>query len=202
MLYWQDKRKEHTLLAIYYLDSTLQKIANLSDCNLEKLRWLGPSELRVDDNGCIDISIVKKRKKGFAFLNSNNEDGVLIGKGWSRIKQLIQNKGKKVSELSGITGSLGRAIGKVKVCMTISHLGKVEKGDILVTSMTRPEFVPVMKKVSGVITDEGGITCHAAIVCRELKIPCLIGTKNATKILKDGMEIELKATHGIVKIIK
>jgi pyruvate, water dikinase len=74
-------------------------------------------------------------------------------------------------------------------------------GDVLVTGMTRPEFVPLMKLASAIVTDEGGITCHAAIVSRELGKPCVIGTKNATKVLRDGMLIEVDAEKGIVRII-
>lgn len=70
------------------------------------------------------------------------------------------------------------------------------------TSMTRPEFVPLMKKAAAIITDEGGITCHAAIVSRELNIPCIIGTRIATKVLKDGDYIEVDADNGIVKILR
>ena len=77
-----------------------------------------------------------------------------------------------------------------------------EKGDILVTSMTRPEFVPLMKKAGAIITNEGGITSHAAIISRELKIPCIIGTKNATVILKDGDFVEVDANNGIITILK
>jgi pyruvate,water dikinase len=67
--------------------------------------------------------------------------------------------------------------------------------------MTTPEYVPIMKMASAIVTDEGGISCHAAIVSRELKIPCVIGTKNATKVLKTGDEIEVDAEKGIVKIL-
>ena len=79
---------------------------------------------------------------------------------------------------------------------------KMDKGDVLVSPMTSPDFVLAMKKASAVITDAGGITCHAAIVSRELKIPCIVGTKIATKVLKDGDLVEVNANKGIVKIIK
>ena len=75
-------------------------------------------------------------------------------------------------------------------------------GDILVTGMTRPEFVPLMKRSAAIITDEGGITCHAAIISRELGIPCIIGTKVATQVLKDGDMVEVDADKGIVRILK
>ena len=68
--------------------------------------------------------------------------------------------------------------------------------------MTRPEFVQAMKKAVAVVTDEGGITCHAAIVSRELNIPCIIGTKIATQVLNNGDLVEVNANHGIVKILK
>ena len=68
--------------------------------------------------------------------------------------------------------------------------------------MTRPEFVPLMRKAKAIITDEGGITCHAAIISRELKILCIIGTKTATRLLKDGDLVEVDANTGVVKILK
>jgi len=77
-----------------------------------------------------------------------------------------------------------------------------QDGDILVTSMTRPEFMPIMKRSGAVVTDEGGITCHAAIVSRELKKPCIIGTKIATQVLHDGDLVEVDADNGVVKIIE
>jgi len=78
----------------------------------------------------------------------------------------------------------------------------MQDGDILISSMTTPDMVPIMKKAAAFVTDEGGITCHAAIVSREMKKPCIIGTKIATKILHDGQLVEVDANRGIVKIIK
>ena len=92
--------------------------------------------------------------------------------------------------------------GKVRIVIKGEDFSKFMNGEILVTNMTRPEFVPLIKKSIAIITDEGGITCHAAIVSRELKKPCIIGTKNATKVLKDGDVVEVDANNGVVKIIK
>ncbi len=105
-------------------------------------------------------------------------------------------------DIRGNIGCKGITSGPAKIILSHDDFNKFSKGDILVTSMTRPEFVPLMKKAKAVITDEGGITCHAAIVSRELNIPCVIGTKNATRILKDGDMVEVDADKGIVKIIK
>jgi len=68
--------------------------------------------------------------------------------------------------------------------------------------MTRPDMAPILKKAAAFVTNEGGITCHAAIVSRELNKPCIIGTKIATKVLKDGDTVEVNANNGVVKIIK
>ena len=76
---------------------------------------------------------------------------------------------------------------------------KFKRGDILVSPATNPNILPVMKIAAAIITDEGGITCHAAIVSREFKIPCVVGTKIATKVLKDGDLVEVDAEKGVVR---
>ena len=77
----------------------------------------------------------------------------------------------------------------------------LQKGEILVTSMTTPEYIVAMEKSAAIITDEGGVLCHAAIVSREMNIPCVIGTKIATKVLKTGDLIEVDANNGLIKIL-
>ena len=102
--------------------------------------------------------------------------------------------------LGGVIASAGKYTGPVKVMQGAGELAKVKKGDVLVASMTTPEYVPAMRKAGAIITDEGGVMCHAAIVSRELGIPCVVGTKNATKILKDGDIVEVNANHNSVRI--
>lgn len=75
----------------------------------------------------------------------------------------------------------------------------MKDGDVLISTATTPSIVSAMKKAAAIVTDEGGLTCHAAIVSRELKIPCIIGTKIATKVFKDGDRVEVDATKGIVR---
>ena len=90
----------------------------------------------------------------------------------------------------------------MKYKKVLEAIKKAEEVFVLVTSMTRPEMVVAMEKAAAIVTDEGGITSHAAIVSRELKIPCIIGTKVATKILKNGDLVEVDAFKGIVRKIK
>ena len=96
----------------------------------------------------------------------------------------------------------GKVRGKVKIVKNPKDMGKVKDGDILVTHQTVPEMIPAMKKASAFVTNSGGITCHAAIVAREMKKPCIVGTKVATKLLKDHDIIEVDAYKGIITIIR
>lgn len=106
-----------------------------------------------------------------------------------------------LNELRGRVACPGIIGGKVRVVLMKKDIGFVEEGEILVSTMTTPDFVPAVKKCAAIITDEGGITCHAAIVSRELQKPCIIGTKIATKVLKNGDVVEVDAEKGIVRIL-
>jgi len=100
--------------------------------------------------------------------------------------------------LKGLAASPGAGAGKVKLILDIEDVKRVNEGDILVTTMTSPDMVPAMKKAAAIITDQGGVTSHAAIVSRELGIPCVIGTGEATKTLKEGQEVTVEGTTGKV----
>jgi len=100
--------------------------------------------------------------------------------------------------LSGIGASPGVGSGKVKIIRSPEELNKIEKGDVLVAEMTNPDYVTAMAKAAGIVTDSGGATCHAAIVSREMGIPCIVATNEATKKLQDGQEITVDGTTGKV----
>jgi len=100
--------------------------------------------------------------------------------------------------LTGVAASPGIAVGPVKIVPLASEIDKVKNGDVLVAEMTTPDFVPAMKRASAIVTDRGGRTAHAAIVSRELGIPCVVGTEVATKTLKDGQEITVDGSEGRV----
>ncbi|MFH0836409.1 MAG: phosphoenolpyruvate synthase, partial [Candidatus Micrarchaeota archaeon] len=100
--------------------------------------------------------------------------------------------------LQGRGASPGIASGVVRLVSDLKELYKVKQGDIMVTQMTTPDFVPAMKRAAGIVTDEGGSTCHAAIVSRELGIPCIVGTRKATAMLEEGESVTVDAVHGVV----
>ena len=112
---------------------------------------------------------------------------------------------EKTTEHADVVGAVafaGKVTGVAKIVKSVGDLSKVENGDIMVAVMTFPSYIQAMNRASAFVTDEGGITCHAAIVAREMQKPCIIGTKNATKIIKDGDKIEVDAISGVVRFIK
>lgn len=117
-------------------------------------------------------------------------------------KTIFEEEQKEVREFKGMIACQGKAIGPVKIVRKIHDIINVSEGDVLVASMTRPEMIIAMKKAIAIVTDEGGITSHAAVVSRELKIPCIIGTKIATKALADGDLIEVDAIKGLIRKLK
>jgi len=150
------------------------------------------------------LAEAKERRKYCVQIAKDGKYEWLYGdeaKEFVKVNKLVH----EIDDLTEIRGSIacnGNVKGIAKVCHSSTEINKVLKGDVLITAMTTPDFVPAIKRASAIITDEGGITCHAAIVSRELKKPCIIGTKIATKVLKDGDLIEVDANNGIVKIIK
>jgi len=89
-----------------------------------------------------------------------------------------------------------------RIVMNRDEFDKMQTGDILVSTMTTPDFVILMQQASAIVTDIGGLLCHAAIVSREIHKPCIIGTKVATQVIKDGDTIEVDADNGVIRIIK
>jgi len=106
---------------------------------------------------------------------------------------------KENIRIKGITSAPGKATGIVRIVKAVSDLNKVKAGDIMVVDMSRQDFVPAAKRAAAVVTDEGGIITHVATLAREFSIPCIVGTKIATQVLKDGDKVEVDANKGIVR---
>jgi len=118
--------------------------------------------------------------------------------------KVLQNKILKATvnftdELKGTVANKGRASGKTRLIEPHVENQEFEQGEILITRMTTPDLMPLIKKALAIVTDEGGVTCHAAIVSREFDIPCIIGTKYATQVFEDGDMVEVDADNGLVK---
>jgi len=203
----RDDRKEAVLVCNYYYELTARRFAKEYDEDIEIIRKAFPLELLTVGKEEI-LPVLRKRKEFVAFghFSKKEEDFILSGKEAEEIIRIIySNLMEKYEELKGMVackGEGGIIKGKVKIILGETHFSKFKEGDILVASMTRPEYISLMKKAKAIITDEGGITSHAAIVSRELGIPCVIGTHVATKKLVDGEMIIIDADKGVIRKIK
>lgn len=148
-----------------------------------------------------------ERNKSYTLINLNGKWSVLFGEKSKKFNNVIvktlSSKNKNVQnfeqKITGQVATSGCVFGRVKIINSAKDLKNVSFGDIIVSSMTTPEYISAIEKASGFITDEGGITCHAAIISREFNIPCVVGTKIATKVLKDGTNVMLDANSGEIK---
>jgi phosphohistidine swiveling domain-containing protein len=182
----------------------LKEICHRTGITLGEIKYLSPREVSLVFKTKINRKLLQQRVKACVFYWDLNGHEAVVGADYKKVMSEILGNQKlsDVDDFRGLTASMGKARGRVKILHSAKEVSKVEPGDILVAVMTRPDYVPAMKRAAAIITDEGGVTCHAAIISRELKIPCIIGTKIATKVLKDGMEVEVNANHSWVKIIK
>ncbi|MFA4936755.1 MAG: PEP-utilizing enzyme [Patescibacteria group bacterium] len=144
---------------------------------------------------------LKKRREGYVYLYYKEKDYVLIDKPFVHkvYKEFIIPK-KIVNIIKGVPAYPGKVVGKV--FNTFHGLKTVKHGSILVTNVTNPKDNVLLKKFAAIVTNEGGLLSHASIISREFKIPCIIGTKIATQIFKDGDRVEVDANKGIVKLLK
>ncbi len=204
----QDERKKCVLISNHYQKQFMNEIGkrcNLNEAQMNYTVFPEMTSILARSPSKEYIQKLKDRKKAslcIAALDDKEDCKVFEGDAALEVFNNVFNPKIEDKEIKGICASPGKVTGIVKIVRKTHDLASVNKGDILVASMTRPEMVVAMEKASGIITDEGGVTCHAAIVSRELGIPCIIGTKIATKVLKNGDLIELDADNGIVRIIK
>ena len=157
----------------------------------------------------VNLSEIVRRKKGYASYLENGFAVIVTGNKAKKLVSLVKRNGVAVgTSVTGTVANKGRATGKVRIVSFNARdynqqVSKFKKGEILVTGMTRPQIVHLCQKAAAIVTDEGGITSHAAVVSRELDIPCIINTSNATSVLKTGDMVKVEADDkGIVKIIR
>jgi phosphohistidine swiveling domain-containing protein len=150
-----------------------------------------------------DDAELKNRYEASVLYFEKDKLSLLFGESVDEVETIIANQSSIAEkEIKGISAYPGKVTGKVRIISDPLKIQVFNDNDILVTGMTRPEFMSVIKKASAIITDVGGILCHAAITAREMKIPCVVGTAVATKVLKDGDIVEVDASNGTIKIVK
>ena len=149
--------------------------------------------------------LVNERKRGYVAVGLIDEPAfTLCGQEAIDLTKAIpfQTVTEDVQHISGQAAYAGMVEGMACVVRSLGELSKVTEGSILVTHATNVNFVPVLRKVKGIVTEEGGILSHAAVISRELHIPAVIGTKVATQVIQDGDMIQIDSTKGQVTILK
>ena len=195
----QDTRKKYVLISNHYQYRFLQEASRRSGIPFNLLRFSIFPEFADVLSGKINIKRLHSRKKMNACVVTTQGYEIFTGKSARAIKEFFNPHGKNKAKLKGITASPGKCTGRVRIILTAENVKQMKKGEILISSMTRPEMVPAMKKAAAIVTDEGGITSHAAIISRELGIPCLIGTKTATISFRNGERVTVNADHGWIQ---
>lgn len=207
-MFIKDYRKGIYQRSYVSVDKILKEISRRTKMSLKGVKYLVFSEikevLKKKGDHYHGISQLREKKCCYTVIN-----GVIkVSDGEDCEKEIAKNikKEKKtfsgVKEIKGMTAYGGKVSGPVKIVLVEKDVSKVKEGDILVSSSTNPDLIVAMKRAAAFVTDMGGIISHAAIVSRELKKPCIVGTKEGTHILKDGDIVEVDADNGIVKIIK
>ncbi len=192
--------------AFYAAFPVLKEIGRRTYIPLTLLKYFTPPE--IVDALCNQKELSAKqataRKQAFVMLIRNDKFSQYEGgKAEAVIKrEYPEEKIESTTMLRGKCAYPGKVIGNVKLIFDAREMNKINQGDILVCNATNPDLIIAMSKAAAIITEEGGITSHAAIVSREMKKPCIIGTKIATKVLKDGDRVEVDAEKGTVKKIK
>ncbi|MBI4836098.1 MAG: hypothetical protein HY817_02460 [Candidatus Abawacabacteria bacterium] len=191
VLYEVDEKVEQFLQQLLQLDGRNPKWAHVM--SLEEV-------LAYIDQSPLDWSVIERRLNGYIIqdnrLLAEQDFNLFCTENHLLNPEILADK--QVTELKGDIAYPGIVSGKVKLVLNREDIDHVEAGDIMVCTMTNVNYYPAMRKAAGVITDEGGITCHAAIAVRELKKVCLVGTKQATQLLKDGDMVTLDAQSGRV----
>lgn len=199
---WQDDRKKMTFFATHYFSLILEEIAFRFSKTPEELKQLTPSELKAllnDTNLSIDLP---NRKGEYVFVWHDSEVNLFTDENTvNSLRKAIYAGSLEIEslDLRGLTACAGKSVGKVRVLDTVDKINNFKDGEVLVAVMTRPDYLAAIKKATAIVTDEGGITSHAAVISRELNIPCVVGTKSATSILKNGDWVEVDAASGLIK---
>ncbi len=201
-----ERKKVHSNINHAY-HAALKILQKPSELALHDLKYLDAEEIirmfkTKTFKKCGTLSAIRQKSVVCCYTAGGKKEVIITGKHAGKMLEKFTYQTSQKNEVTGMVANrVGTGIirGVVKKIVNPREMSKMKKGQILVTWMTTPDFVPAMRKAKAIITDEGGITSHAAIVSRELGIPCIIGTKIATKVFKDGDVVEVDTNKGEVK---
>lgn len=197
---WREERKAQVQKYCLGYAKLVDTVAQEMSLSRQTVEWSLREEF---DQLTIKQEDINGRSKKSAFIFSDRfENSKIMSENEAQeiMNELSENE--QVGDIRGMTACKGYARGRVRIVIRNDDFAKFSEGDILVTTMTRTEFLNIMKLASAIVTDEGGLTCHAAILSREFGIPCVVGTKTATKSLRDGDLVEVDAGSGTVRMLE
>jgi len=201
---WRDDLRRHHAFEWNFL---FAKIAKRFKADIHDLGYFTLDELAIAiQEGKLNTRLLKTRKgKEFIFTVASGKIKPLIIPGVPAKYRRAITEAESINKeaiVRGIVAQVGVVRGRVRVVRNHHDIKKVEPKEILIVNTTHPDYLQGMKKAAAFVTDEGGIVSHAAIVAREFKKPCIVGTKIATKIFKDGDIVEVDANNGIVRLVE
>jgi phosphohistidine swiveling domain-containing protein len=203
-VFYRTYRTERAYEALYYLERFLTGLEESLNLETHELSYYIKAEM-VDflkAGKRIDHSILSGRRQEFALTLHNGILATMEGnKAVQWVEENFEEKKSKLNEVKGLAAYRGKITGKVRVVMNVQDQDSLVEGEIMVVPMTTPDYLPGMQKAAAFVTDEGGVICHAAIVARELKKPCVIGTKIATTVFCDGDLVEVDGFTGFVRMV-
>ena len=202
-IWWQDHRKKYIFQYLHYLDLFVSEFARRARISSRIFDFAWPEEASTQPSKRL-IDFWKIRKKDYFVVHFlKNKKKYIYGKKARKIYKTFWFEKVEIQKdwLKGLVvyTSDKKITGEVHIIKTASDIKKFPQGKILITTMTAPEYITAIRKAKAIVTDTGGMTCHAAIVSRELKVPCIVGTKVATKVFKNGDLVEVDANKGIVR---
>ncbi len=200
LTWWQDQRKKYALLTTEWMYRFLREVGRRQRLPMRVLYRTIPPELAALAQGDVRLlrAIRGRRDPVVVYADSRRDPIVLAGRDAEPVARILAHT-SAVTELRGTATQTGRVRGRVIILRGVADMRLVRHGDVLIASMTRPEFTPVLRQAGAIVTDEGGITSHAAIISREFGIPCIIGTKIATHVFRNGDRVEVDAERGVVR---
>lgn len=200
----KELRKRYVSESLYYFDGVLSEIARRNFLSIKQVRFLRTKDVKdMLLKGKDLTSEVNARITLSGWLTDGNDTKVVTGDTAAQLKKQFLVAPKDVTEFRGNPVSPGKARGPVKIVMNPNEIGKVKKGDVIVSVQVVPSFAPAILRASALICDGGhGVTTHPAVLAREAGIPAIIQTRFAREVLKDGDMVEVDGYKGVAKIVK
>jgi phosphoenolpyruvate synthase/pyruvate phosphate dikinase len=199
-IYLRTQRKDSMSEATYHIQWALEEIAQNAGLEASDLVYLMPKEIRElgtnPDQASMYREEIGKRKKGFALITYDGETGLFT----DEFEVSCYQETNKDRRVVGISTFPGEVIAPARRVMQKSEIESTKHGEIMVTPTTSPDYVVIIDRMAGIVTNEGGVTSHAAQISREYCIPCIIGTGNATKVFNTGDKIYLNANRGFAEV--